>query len=889
MKSINKKNTMIPPNNLSISFTLALAFFLLCLLVLTISDGLLVFVAIQTQKATITTNQRYIAQDAVKSVNNFFMEKFNLLHTTIQFTDPLFASFEEKQYILNTLLELQPDFLQLILFDEQNHILVHAAQETTAALKRMNDHLDQNALMQIRQNQPYLSPIYFDPSINEPKMILAVNIKNTQGEHQGALAAEIDLQTLSNVLNAVPKQTTDQVYIVDQTGVLIALSEKTGVKNGENINNLEIVSEYTQNPNLAHMKRLHTYTGINGFKVVGYYQVLEITPWAIFVESPWERAFKGVNFVVQISIAIIVVFAIFSGLIGMKMARRMTASLVNLEETAARIAGGELDLQAELSGSKEVKNLGLAFNSMTAQLRQMLKGLELRIAERDQAEKALRESEERLRLASSAANQGIIDLDVVTDKAILSPEFSLMLGYDPQDFTLTKDVWEELLHPEDRPRVFGNFESFLLGESPEYSMEFRLRMKDGGWKWILSQSRIVERDEEGKPRRVLGMHTDINDRKMAEIALKESEERFRSFSEVTLEGIFFHHQGIIIDANEKLASMFGYTREELIGRQLPDFIAPQAMQYTLQNIKNFVTEPYESIGLRKDGSVFYIEVHGRSYEYKGKQMRVVNIRDITERKQAEQEIHRLNEDLEQRVIDRTAQLESTNKQLESFTYSVSHDLRAPLRAIDGYSRIIIEDYSADLNDDAKELFSVIRQSTHRMNQLIEDLLMFSRVQRAEMEPSYINMQTLANTVFLELTSPKERERIDLHIIELPCAHGDQMLIRQVWENLIGNAIKFSSKKERAIIEIGSQCADNETVYFVRDNGAGFDNQYASKLFGVFQRLHTEKEFEGTGVGLAIVQKVIQQHAGRVWAEGAVDSGAIFYFSLKTFNSTERTN
>lgn len=879
MKSSNKKQGLIPPNRMSIIFVLGLTFFLICLLMLTISNGLLVYAAVQTRQSIITRNQYQISQDASKSINYFFDEKFNTLQTTAMVENLIMASSNEQKHILENFLELQPDFRQVILYDHQNRIIAHIARESSHDKKQMTDHLDQKILAHIKQDQKYLGPFYLDSSTGEPTIVLAVNINNNDNDYQGLLAVEVDLAILGNILSEVSKHEFDQVYIVNHMGDLIAYSDKTDVKKGENIGNLEVVAEYIQNSSINHQHTLHIYTGINGEKVVGTYLTLDMPPWLIITESIREKAFNGVRFNVQIAIAITLVFAILGGLIGIKIARRFALSLTNLEETAVRVAGGELDLQAEVSGPKEVKNLGLAFNSMTTQLRQTVKSLEQRITERDQAEKALRESEERLRLASLAANQGVFDYDIPSDTTIVSPEYPIMLGYDPDGFQLTYDLWMELLHPEDLPHTAANFSAFINDEAPEYSVEFRLRMKNGGWKWILSQARIVERDQNGKPLRLLGMHTDINDRKITEIALKESEERFRSFSEVSNEGILFHHQGIIIDTNEKIASMYGYTQEEIIGRQLADFIAPQAMEFTLQNLHNHISEPYESLGLRKDGSTFFIEVLGRSYEYEGKQMRVVNIRDTTERKQAEEKIRLLNEELEQRVIERTAQLEAVNKQLESFTYSVSHDLRAPLRAINGYSRIILEDYSATLNDDAKELFSVIRQSTQRMNQLIEDLLTFSRVQRAEMQPASIDMQALVNTVFLEQTSPQERERIDLQIDKLPCTYGDLSLLRQVWGNLIGNAIKFTSKNERAHIEISSQINEKEIIYFIRDNGAGFDMQYASKLFGVFQRLHTEKEFDGTGVGLAIVHRVIQQHSGRVWAEGAVGKGATFYFTL----------
>ncbi len=252
---------------------------------------------------------------------------------------------------------------------------------------------------------------------------------------------------------------------------------------------------------------------------------------------------------------------------------------------------------------------------------------------------------------------------------------------------------------------------------------------------------------------------------------------------------------------------------------------------------------------------------------------------IAERKQAEEEIRRLNEELEQRVIERTAQLEAANKELEAFSYSVSHDLRAPLRAIDGYTRILMEDYEAVMDAEGRRVCAVIRDETRRMSQLIDDMLAFSRLGRAQMQLVPIDMEDLVQAVFDELTTVESRERLDFRMGDLPPAVGDPTLIRQVWTNLLANAFKFSSKRERAVVEVGSQQSDGEIAYWVRDNGAGFDMQYADKLFGVFQRLHSPREFAGTGVGLAIVQRVIHRHGGRIWAEAEVDQGATFYFTI----------
>jgi signal transduction histidine kinase len=242
-------------------------------------------------------------------------------------------------------------------------------------------------------------------------------------------------------------------------------------------------------------------------------------------------------------------------------------------------------------------------------------------------------------------------------------------------------------------------------------------------------------------------------------------------------------------------------------------------------------------------------------------------------------VSQLNAELEQRVWQRTAQLEAANKELETFSYSVSHDLRTPLRAIDGFSSILLDDYADKLDEEGKRLLNVVRDNTSRMEQLIDDILQFSRSSRLEMTFSEIDMGKLAHEVVKELQPAVANSKLRVDIEPIPPATGDRAMMHQVFVNLLSNAIKFSSTRESAMIKVGGAIEGDEAVYYVKDNGAGFDMQYADKLFGVFQRLHAVNEFEGTGIGLAIVQRIITRHGGRVWAEGKVNEGATIYFAL----------
>ena len=337
-----------------------------------------------------------------------------------------------------------------------------------------------------------------------------------------------------------------------------------------------------------------------------------------------------------------------------------------------------------------------------------------------------------------------------------------------------------------------------------------------------------------------------------------------------------------LGVNEAAMRLYGYTREEFLSMTADD-MRPREDR---ESFRDFLRRESGQVirgafrHVKKDGATIDIEGVGHLVVWRGHTARLVMINDVTERNLTQQELERLNRELEDRVRSRTEQLEAANKELEAFSYSVSHDLRAPVRHIDGFVKLLEREHPP-ASDKAAHYLRTIAASSRRMAALIDDLLALSRTGRAPLEMRTVQLNALVDEVIVDLRPDVARRRIEWSVGELPAVRGDPSLLRVVLQNLLDNAVKYTKLQSRAVVEVGAlRLDDGETAIFVRDNGVGFDMRYADRLFGVFQRLHRAEEFEGTGIGLATARRVIHRHGGRIWGEGEPGRGACFYFTVQ---------
>lgn len=527
---------------------------------------------------------------------------------------------------------------------------------------------------------------------------------------------------------------------------------------------------------------------------------------------------------------------------------------------------------------------------LETQLQRVNEELEQRIQGRTEellvANQSLRKSQEQLEFSLAASGDGWWDWRVQTGEVYWSPLFYRMLGYDNGELPPSFETWERLVHPEDLPRVESILKAHFQDSSIPYEYDYRVRIKSGGWKWIANFGRVVERDEQGHPLRMAGMHHDISDRKQAEAEKLQAEklrQELKLLEQILDDVLAGYWDWDIPNHHEYLSPgfkrMLGYQDHDLPNtpESRQSLIFPEDLPMMLSCLDNHIQSggdtPFYHEGRYRhnDGSTLWVISSGQVIEWDkdGHPLRMIGCHvDLSDRIRAEEQSKQY-----------AAQLEASNRELEAFAYSVSHDLRAPLRAIDGFSRALLEDYEDLFDAEAQDYFGRIRKNVAQMSQLIDDLLNLSRVSRSKIRYTDINLSNLAQEIVEQLQIAEPGRQVETQIKQGISVYADATLMRVVLTNLLQNAWKFTLRHSTAHIEFGVEDDKDNQTYFIRDNGAGFDMAYAQKLFGVFQRLHSTQDFPGTGIGLASVQRAIHRHGGTVWAEAEIEQGATFYFTI----------
>lgn len=622
----------------------------------------------------------------------------------------------------------------------------------------------------------------------------------------------LDTLKIREILNILEFSRFGRVFIADQDGKLIASSKANDLiaKNGIytlflNNNGKKITEPQTYRFDVLTAKPLARETWL-GYALPYVDKSGMNYNWTIIMAVPETYYLEGVRIGNSQSAMIFAIALIFTLIISAILATLVTNPIIKISKATESLAAGDLNQLIPPSHLTELAVLANSFNNMTTQLQLSFVKLTREVDKRktreqelEQSEARLKESEQRLQIATKAAGLGIWDWDMKNNVFLWDDNMFKLYGIPRGDTYVAPENWQNIILAEDRTRSMNQYLEVSLSGESEFLDEFRVRWPDGSIRHIKSCSKTLK-DENNRAYRMVGINFDVTEQ------------------------------------NETVEELVRYRKhlEELVSARTAALtIAKRQTEIANNAIKDQLAEL---------------------------------------------------EKAREQLVSRTAQLESSNKELESFSYSVSHDLRSPLRGIDGWSLALLEDYGDRLDDKGRTYLNRVRSETQRMGSLIDDLLKLAKITRKEIEWKKVNLTDLANIVILRLKEEYAGKKIKFNVHPDLTTQGDSHLFEILLTNLIGNSCKFTSKVDEAQIEFGKTIVNGKDVFFIKDNGAGFNMANAQNLFGAFQRLHKQSEFQGSGIGLAMVNRIINLHQGRVWAESEVNKGATFYFTINDYNA-----
>ncbi len=773
------------------------------------------------------------------------------------------APFAETHLV--NLKKLSPDYLTFGLLELDGMVFCSASPTNTPPSLA-----DRSYFQRVLQTKRFaIGDFQVGRLTGQPSLNFGYPVLDEKGKLKRVVFAAVKASLLSETIAQVPMPADATITVIDRSGNILASHPHSDQWVGKSLVGTPLFrwalaekQGVVERPGIDGVSQLHAITCITEDQTPSLF---------VSVGIPLKTSFARANQQLLRNCIVLVGLTVLLLVAARLYARRYFLRPVNaLVGAASGIARGDLTTRTNFVGGGvgELNTLANAFDTMAVALEQR------------QSEVAAAQGKFR-----TLVEQSLVGIYVIQDGKFtyVNPKMSEIFGFTKEE--LTSRPVTDFIVEADRSLVTENIRKRLEGTVEHIRYNLHIRRKDGTFTHI--EVHGARSEYNGRPA-ILGTLLDITERENAAKALRDSEMLFRSVWNGSGDGLRLTDQnGIIVAVNQAYCQLAGMTAGDLEGKPFTASYAEAEDQadrlraYRERFSSRTIQSQIERRVTYRSGKRADIEVTGSFVQReKGETLLLGIVRDVTERKRAEEQIRELNTDLERRVQERTRALAEANKELEAFSYSVSHDLRAPLRHIGGFLELLQKRASSVLDDKGRRYMKLIAESTREMGTLIDNLLSFSRMGRAEMRATRLNLKQLTQDTIQELAPDAAGRVIVWKIGPLPSVQADPELMRQVMLNLLSNALKYSRTRASAEIEIG--CLpdhDGEQVVFVRDNGVGFDMKYADKLFGVFQRLHKSDEFEGIGIGLANVQRIIGRHGGRTWGEGMVDGGATFYFSI----------